>query len=701
MTHRFLAGTSLCLLMAAPYPALAKNAGPERPIMLVQAEEPLETEQEAPDGCPAGTALGAGGECVPIEEQPPAEEAPPEAIEEAPAVEEPPAEEIPAEPAPEEVTPEAPAPEEAAPEEPAPEELAPEEPAPEEVAPEEPAPEELAPEEPAPEELAPEAPASEEPAPTEEAPAEMQTEPMTEPESEPAPESPQEEAPDEAEETMPPAEEEAPAAEEPAEDEAAPVETLQEQPAAPEEQDEPAAAQEGEDAMPAEESGEAGTGQVEEAPAEADEQIPAEETAEPALEEAAPEAQQPAAEEAEIMESGEEELLPGDAAPVLDSQKEGAADAEAAGPAAAEEEAAPQPAQELEAESLEGAAGAEPVPETDAQAQQNIMDPQQLQAEIRSIVEEEGAAIDLGQTPEDMRMRRAEIYRPRENARVVEEYNDNRTIVEINNHYYVESSDYDRIVMRDDRVYYEELRGGRVREVIERSDGTRVITVRNRYGDIIRRVRVTPDGREYVLAYLPEDRFDTAMHYEDLARELPPLRLTIPVSDYILEADRVEDPDRYYTFLDQPPVEPVERLYSVEEVKYSARVRDMVRRIDLDTIEFEFGSARIEESEIADLEAVADAILRMLDQNPAETFLIEGHTDAVGSEMANLALSDRRAEAVARALSDVFGVPPENLITQGYGEQYLKIRTERRERENRRVAVRRITPLIAPVAARQ
>ncbi|MDZ5698125.1 OmpA family protein [Chelativorans sp. M5D2P16] len=668
MTHRFLAGTALCVLMTAPYPALAKNAAPERPIMLVQAEEPLETEQEAPAGCPAGTAPGADGECVPIEGQPPAEEVPPEAIEEAPAVDEPPAEEIPAEPTPEEIAPEAPAPEEAAPEEPAPEELAPEEPAPEELAPEEPVPEE--------------------PAPAEEAPAEMQTEPMTEPESAPAP---IQEAPDEAEETTPPAEEEAPAAEEPAEDEAAPVETLQEQPAAPEEQDEPAAAQEGEDAMPAEEPGEAATGQDEEAPAEADEQIPVEETAEPAPE------------EAETMESGEEELLPEDAAPVLDSQKEGAVDAEAAGPdgAAAEEGAAPQPAQETEAEAPEGAAGAEPVPETDAQAQQNIMDPQRLQAEIRSIVEEEGEAINLGQTPEDMRMRRAEFYRPRENARVVEEYNDNRTIVEINNHYYVESSDYDRIVMRDDRVYYEELRGGRVREVIERSDGTRVITVRNRYGDIIRRVRVTPDGREYVLAYLPEDRFDTAMHYEDLARELPPLRLTIPVSDYILEADRVEDPDRYYTFLDQPPVEPVERLYSVEEVKYSARVRDMVRRIDLDTIEFEFGSARIEESEIADLEAVADAILRMLDENPAETFLIEGHTDAVGSEMANLALSDRRAEAVARALSDVFGVPPENLITQGYGEQYLKIRTERRERENRRVAVRRITPLITPVAARQ
>ena len=46
----------------------------------------------------------------------------------------------------------------------------------------------------------------------------------------------------------------------------------------------------------------------------------------------------------------------------------------------------------------------------------------------------------------------------------------------------------------------------------------------------------------------------------------------------------------------------------------------------------------------------------------------------------------------------MFAIPPENLVTQGYGERYLKIRTEERERENRRVAIRRITPLVTPVA---
>ena len=40
------------------------------------------------------------------------------------------------------------------------------------------------------------------------------------------------------------------------------------------------------------------------------------------------------------------------------------------------------------------------------------------------------------------------------------------------------------------------------------------------------------------------------------------------------------------------------------------------------------------------------------------------------------------------------GIPPENLTTQGYGEQYLKVPTQGPERLNRRVTVRRITPLL-------
>ena len=275
----------------------------------------------------------------------------------------------------------------------------------------------------------------------------------------------------------------------------------------------------------------------------------------------------------------------------------------------------------------------------------------------------------------------------------------NQLMIQFNNQIVVESSDRDRLRRGAEDYYIEELRDGRTREVIVRSNGVRVVTIRNRYGDVLRRSRITPDGREYVLVYVRDDDYGSIREFRDPGRDLPPMRLTIPVDEYILDARVVEDPDRYYTFLDQPPVERVERLYSIDEVRYSARIRDKVRRVDLDTITFEFGSASVEESEVAKLEGVAVAMERMLEENPAETFLIEGHTDAVGSNVANLALSDERAESVAEALTKVFGIPPENLVTQGYGEQYLKIDTEERERENRRVAIRRITPLVAPVAS--
>ncbi len=85
---------------------------------------------------------------------------------------------------------------------------------------------------------------------------------------------------------------------------------------------------------------------------------------------------------------------------------------------------------------------------------------------------------------------------------------------------------------------------------------------------------------------------------------------------------------------------------------------------------------------------------KVISDRPDEVFLIEGHTDTVGSAVSNLTLSDRRAESLALALSEYFDIPPENLVVQGYGESYLRVAREGDLRANRRVAVRRITPLL-------
>ena len=108
-------------------------------------------------------------------------------------------------------------------------------------------------------------------------------------------------------------------------------------------------------------------------------------------------------------------------------------------------------------------------------------------------------------------------------------------------------------------------------------------------------------------------------------------------------------------------------------------------------VQFAFDSAEIQPDAKRQLDAIAEGI-RMLP--PGQSVMIEGHTDAVGSDLSNLALSDRRAESVAEILTYYFQIPPENLITQGYGEAYLKVPTLAPERENRRVTLRRITPLL-------
>jgi outer membrane protein OmpA-like peptidoglycan-associated protein len=254
--------------------------------------------------------------------------------------------------------------------------------------------------------------------------------------------------------------------------------------------------------------------------------------------------------------------------------------------------------------------------------------------------------------------------------------------------------DTDRFYNPDqDEIYYENLSNGRVREVITRPDGSQIVTVRNRYGDVLRRSRITPDGREYVLAYFDDRYDDDLVVWRDPGQDLPPLRLDIPVEDYILDA-RYADEEEVEDFFAQPPVEQVARLYSIDEVKRSARIRDSVRRLEVGGLTFDTGAATIGRDQVGALSATANAMLALLERNPGETFLIEGHTDAVGSEISNLRLSDQRAATVARILTDFYGVPPENLATQGYGERYLKIRTEAAERENRRVTIRRITPLI-------
>jgi len=276
------------------------------------------------------------------------------------------------------------------------------------------------------------------------------------------------------------------------------------------------------------------------------------------------------------------------------------------------------------------------------------------------------------------------------NATIIRE--GDRTLVREGQSTIIRHSESDRFAVgaRDVRV---ERRGNETYSIIERPNGDHIITITDEGGRLLRRVRREPNGREIVIidqSGIP--RRDTYFVV------VPPPRYTLPPDRYYVDIDRAP-PERIYDTLIAAPFEPIEQVYTIDEVRYSPGLRMMLPRVDLD-INFETGSWQITPDQMDKLDVIARALNRAIDRNPREVFLIEGHTDALGADDDNLSLSDRRAESVAVALTQEFGVPPENLITQGYGEQELKVPTMGPSRENRRVAVRRITPLIDRMAAR-
>jgi OmpA-OmpF porin, OOP family len=232
--------------------------------------------------------------------------------------------------------------------------------------------------------------------------------------------------------------------------------------------------------------------------------------------------------------------------------------------------------------------------------------------------------------------------------------------------------------------------GGETRTIVIRPDGSQIITISGRDGQMMRRIRRDREGREIII-------IDNTYHDPNAVGgfyvDLPPPVIRIPYDRYIVDADDAP-PDVIYETMEAPPVDRIQRRYSLDEIRYSPSVRQLMPSIDLNSINFETGSWEIPPDQAAKLQVIADGLNRAIARNPREVFLIEGHTDAVGNDVDNLSLSDRRAESAAQLLTQQFQVPAENLTSQGYGKQYLKEQTDGPSRINRRVTVRRITPLL-------
>jgi outer membrane protein OmpA-like peptidoglycan-associated protein len=228
------------------------------------------------------------------------------------------------------------------------------------------------------------------------------------------------------------------------------------------------------------------------------------------------------------------------------------------------------------------------------------------------------------------------------------------------------------------------------RTIVVRPDGSSIITEVGPDGQLLRRIRRGRDGRDVIII---DNSFRGPRGVGGFFVTLPPPVIRIPQDRYIVDYDQAS-PDLVYDTLIAPPVERIDRRYTLDEIRYSPSVRQRMPSIDLDTINFATGSWEIPPDQASKLQVIADGLNKAISRNPRAVFLIEGHTDAVGADVDNLSLSDRRAESAAELLTQQFQVPAENLTSQGYGEQYLKIPSDGPERQNRRVTIRNITPLL-------
>ena len=236
-----------------------------------------------------------------------------------------------------------------------------------------------------------------------------------------------------------------------------------------------------------------------------------------------------------------------------------------------------------------------------------------------------------------------------------------------------------------DEVQTERFNDGSTRQIVQKPDGSRIVTIRSSNGTVLRRIRFDAFGNETILFD------DLAEEREVVVQDLPRIIVQPFASRDLSEADL-----RAALIAQQRGDE--QRSFSLRQVREINEVRALAPQIELDAARFASGSAAIAPEQARSLSLVGNTMRQLIADDPRTVFLIEGHTDAVGDASYNLALSDRRAETVALALTEYFDVPPENMITQGYGESALRVQTPLAEQANRRAVVRNITNLLRQVS---
>lgn len=126
------------------------------------------------------------------------------------------------------------------------------------------------------------------------------------------------------------------------------------------------------------------------------------------------------------------------------------------------------------------------------------------------------------------------------------------------------------------------------------------------------------------------------------------------------------------------------RSLSLGEREEIAEIASTKPKIDLE-IHFDYNSADISKDSMPSVQELGKALSNA--SLKGSTFVVAGHTDAIGTEAYNQDLSERRADTIKRYLTEKYGINGADLVAVGYGETKPKDPNAPMDPVNRRVQV--------------
>jgi len=157
-----------------------------------------------------------------------------------------------------------------------------------------------------------------------------------------------------------------------------------------------------------------------------------------------------------------------------------------------------------------------------------------------------------------------------------------------------------------------------------------------------------------------------------------------------LAPDKFVSEEEFSALFDPDPAETIKKrgLAKVPRPGFDSKKREATTYVL-----FETGSILLKSPEsFQQLDAAGRAFKKALEGGKTDKWIIEiaGHTDNAGSPEANMKLSKKRAESIRQYLLQVYGLPQNMVVVQGYGETQpiAANNTPDGQEKNRRVVFR-------------